>query len=426
MAMINTISFDKIRKQAGLKFENHKEWKKTNLDFLQSGKNVRQYKFVNETFYLQDDKIKEFINNFNLPVPKNINNFINEFTDKKITNVFEKVSEILSSQAIEGINTTRNSYIESKKIIDEIESMNLSIEEKNKLILEKGGQFYKESYDTDRVSMAYGSNISVKIKPYTFANTLGITNAYRLLQSRKEEPLSMSFIKDLYNALTLNNETLDINSRLKKDNDFRHADVYIGSSMDLSKNDKGISSENIKLAMFELYEYANKESADFIENTIQAAILHFIFVYIHPYFDGNGRMARLLMTKKLKMSINTNQLILLTHSAYYDAIVATRKTNDLTYFVTYILYIHYIDLWLNFLVFSKIDSEPIEDLEKDILLIFALKQNENLTSKDILNYLSYKREISRIQRKLKDLLDKNVIKLVKTIGRKQFYQLNLS
>ncbi len=423
--MINTISFDKIRKQAGLKFEDHGKWKQTNTTFLQNDKNTRKYVFNGKTFYLQEDRIKEFISNFKLPVPKNVNGFINEFTDKRITNVFEKVSEILSSQAIEGINTTRNSYIESKKIIDEIESMNLTIEEKNRLILEKGGQFYKESYDTDRVSMAYGVNTAVKVKPYTFANTLGITNAYRLLQNRKDETLSMSFIKDLYNALTLNNETLDLNSRLKKELDFRHDDVYIGSSMDFSKNDKGIPAEEIKLAMYELYEFANKESDDFIENTIQAAILHFVFVWIHPYFDGNGRMARLLMTKKLKMSINTNQLILLTHSAYYDAIVATRKTNDLTYFVTYIMFIHYIDLWLNFLVYNKKDSEPIEDLEKDILLIFALKQNEALTSRDVLNYLSYKREISRIQRKLKDLVDKKVIKITKTLGKKQFYILNI-
>ena len=41
-------------------------------------------------------------------------------------------------------------------------------------------------------------------------------------------------------------------------------------------------------AFFELLE-AEKDAA------VRVVLGHFVFVYIHPYMDGNGRMARFLM-----------------------------------------------------------------------------------------------------------------------------------
>ncbi len=35
------------------------------------------------------------------------------------------------------------------------------------------------------------------------------------------------------------------------------------------------------------------------EVSVRVVLGHFIFVYIHPYFDGNGRMARFLMNVML-------------------------------------------------------------------------------------------------------------------------------
>ena len=44
--------------------------------------------------------------------------------------------------------------------------------------------------------------------------------------------------------------------------------------------------------MAELVAFAAEKTAQ--NDLIKAAILHFAFAYLHPYFDGNGRMARLL------------------------------------------------------------------------------------------------------------------------------------
>jgi len=36
-----------------------------------------------------------------------------------------------------------------------------------------------------------------------------------------------------------------------------------------------------------------------VEPSVRAVLGHFIFVYIHPYIDGNGRMGRFLMNTML-------------------------------------------------------------------------------------------------------------------------------
>jgi Fic family protein len=45
------------------------------------------------------------------------------------------------------------------------------------------------------------------------------------------------------------------------------------------------------------------ELCDLLENETSAAVRsvlgHFLFVYIHPYFDGNGRLGRFLMNTML-------------------------------------------------------------------------------------------------------------------------------
>ena len=46
-------------------------------------------------------------------------------------------------------------------------------------------------------------------------------------------------------------------------------------------------------AMKLLVDFANAK--DVINELHKAAILHFAFAYYHPYFDGNGRTARLLL-----------------------------------------------------------------------------------------------------------------------------------
>ena len=67
---------------------------------------------------------------------------------------------------------------------------------------------------------------------------------------------------------------------------YRNNQVYIGGSMHVPMN-----KEAVRDAMPELFDLIRNE-----ENAAVRSVLgHFVFVFIHPYMDGNGRMARFLM-----------------------------------------------------------------------------------------------------------------------------------
>lgn len=71
---------------------------------------------------------------------------------------------------------------------------------------------------------------------------------------------------------------------------YRNHRVYISGSMHVPLNKDAI--RDVMPALFELLE--NEPEA-----SVRAVLGHFIFVYIHPYMDGNGRMGRFLMNVML-------------------------------------------------------------------------------------------------------------------------------
>ena len=82
---------------------------------------------------------------------------------------------------------------------------------------------------------------------------------------------------------------LDADNRLAPGALYRHDAVYVvGTRVE----HKGMAHEKLASAMAALVDFANSE--DGLNDLIKASVLHFYLAYIHPYFDGNGRMARLL------------------------------------------------------------------------------------------------------------------------------------
>jgi Fic family protein len=73
----------------------------------------------------------------------------------------------------------------------------------------------------------------------------------------------------------------------------------------------------------------------------RAGIAHLYFVSIHPFEDGNGRIARGLAEKALSQAIGQPSLIALSktiqrrRSAYYNALEAANKDNEITPWLTY-------------------------------------------------------------------------------------------
>lgn len=78
---------------------------------------------------------------------------------------------------------------------------------------------------------------------------------------------------------------------------FRDSEVFIGHK---TKTDLVVKhsppfnkASEIENAIGELYQWVNYSKED-IHPLIRAGILHHQFAYLHPFFDGNGRLARIL------------------------------------------------------------------------------------------------------------------------------------
>ena len=71
---------------------------------------------------------------------------------------------------------------------------------------------------------------------------------------------------------------------------YRSAPVYIRRSTHVPPN-----SDAVRDAMPVFFEILAEES----EPSVRVVLGHFIFVYIHPYMDGNGRIGRFLMNVML-------------------------------------------------------------------------------------------------------------------------------
>jgi hypothetical protein len=74
---------------------------------------------------------------------------------------------------------------------------------------------------------------------------------------------------------------------------YRNAPVYIRRSMHVPPN-----SEAVRDSMPVFFEMLTQES----EPSVRVVLSHFVFVYIHPYMDGNGRIGRFLMNVMLAAS----------------------------------------------------------------------------------------------------------------------------
>ena len=142
--------------------------------------------------------------------------------------------------------------------------------------------------------------IKQSLKPMDKSERMIVNNfhAMEFIFENRGAPLNNDFILSLHKMITEN--TLD---ETKDEGVFRDGDVDI-----LSATQKVIFSPISNIAkmnkMIEhLYRYVNTINSDFedeyIEPLYKAISFHFLYGFIHPHFDGNGRTLRVLFTHLL-------------------------------------------------------------------------------------------------------------------------------
>ena len=133
--------------------------------------------------------------------------------------------------------------------------------------------------------------------------------------------------------------------KLLEGNLYRHDTVYVVGE-DVAHS--GVDFRKVPELMKSLIDFINAE--DDINDLIKATIIHFYIAYIHPYFDGNGRTARLvhlwfLIQKGYQSAlfIPFSSQIEKSRKAYYDAFTAVEENKklsgkiDVTPFVLYFI-----------------------------------------------------------------------------------------
>lgn len=163
----------------------------------------------------------------------------------------------------------------------------------------------------------------------------------------------------------------------------------------------------VQQMMDQLFDFIDEEEP-FIHPIIKACIIHFYIVYIHPFFDGNGRVARAFSYMYLLKNhydffkfFSISSVVNRKRKKYYQSIKDTEDYDgDLSYFI-----ISYIEMT------KESINDTIEKLINELThkaLFKTLEEDEiilNERQKKYLNYIKKKESnittISEYEKKMK-------------------------
>lgn len=155
--------------------------------------------------------------------------------------------------------------------------------------------------------------------------------------------------------------------RLLSGHKYRHDTVYIvGDKVEHT----GLPWQMLLEYMGNLVEFINQEST--MNDLLKAALIHFYIAYLHPWFDGNGRMARLLHLWYLvqqryssALFVPLSEYVEKSRRGYYNAYTMTEQNArisgvmDVTPFLVY-----FIENVYHKLVYALPAANTAEDFQK--------------------------------------------------------------
>jgi Fic family protein len=182
----------------------------------------------------------------------------------------------------------------------------------------------------------------------------GLVKKYEfLLQNKNIDIKACKDVRKLYDDILLN-EVLDENKLDKPDGQiFRAKDVHIHSERGIIHS--GLTPES---KIIEYMEAALRLINSSENSLINIALFHYLFGYIHPFYNGNGRLARFISSYFLSgildpmIALNLSYTIKQNIKQYYKSFDETssgRNRADLTYFV------------INFLEIIKKSAENVNE-----------------------------------------------------------------
>ncbi len=171
-----------------------------------------------------------------------------------------------------------------------IPSLALKLSQENQIL----ATHYSTSIEGNPLSPRDVTNIILGDKIPTTKSEKEVKNYFAVLNkvavlAKKHSAITTELTKNLHHELMQGIEEKDLG-------EFRNGSVFVGhktkSEVVVKHNPPYHKRGEIEQALQQLYNWLEK--GDELHPLLKAGILHHQFAYIHPFFDGNGRLARAL------------------------------------------------------------------------------------------------------------------------------------
>ena len=330
----------------------------------------------NRYFYINEDMLKE--------KEEELEEFILKSGKMNTLSFAKKVllfNEVQSNNSVEGY-------------YDDIEKIKKVVNEK---------KIYKNSQEKDKLRI------------------INLYEGYRYILDNKD--ITKETLKELNSILSKG--LLDDEDYKNMGEYYRKNPVYIYYSSDVTKRpDMGLDASLIEYKMDELLDFMNNYSFDDTKTMsyLKSQILHFYFVYIHPYYDVNGRTARTtsmwyLLNNNVYPYVIFNRGIQINKNEYYKIIRETKKYSNISLFLKYMMNTVLAELEKEYIMqlIANSCSKKLETLDYQTLH-YLISIKGNITVSDFANmYNRYndKKKVLKIEEEMiLPLIEKDI--LIKT------------
>ncbi|MBI2039494.1 Fic family protein [Candidatus Microgenomates bacterium] len=259
---------------------------------------------------------------------------------------------------------------------------------------------------------------------------LEVENYYQALK-KLEEMSKLKFPLTMEEILKLHKIVMEGLAEKGKVGAFRPADVYVvddlGGGREMVRF-KAPQAASVKKMVEELLEWLRSSKKEGVHPIVRAGVLHLQFVTIHPFTDGNGRVARLLTQLQLyRDSWDFRKILVLEdyynrdRMSYYNAENRAqgkiyRKDMDFTLWLEYFTSGFLIEArkaleQIQSIGYGKVSkkSEQIFLDRDEIQIMDFLTTTGRITSDDAVDILKVAKRTAQL--KLKNLADKKLLKL---------------
>lgn len=257
-------------------------------------------------------------------------------------------------------------------------------------------------------------------------------HAMQLIKGRLNEPLSPELIRDVHRIITEGlMDDPNTSGMFREDDSVAVRDVYEDITYHVP-----VEHDRIADMIDGLCRYVNDER-EFVHPIAKGAIVHYVLAYIHPFIDGNGRVARALFYWYcLKNGYSMIEFLSISkvikkHRQGYDMAYLYSETDDddITYFIRYNLKMisEAIDVFDTYLKRKmKEQEEVMKDMEggelsyrQSQILKDMMRNGEPVSQYEL--SVKYQTTVSTIRRDLLKLMDLGVVRTSGKDGHRQLY-----